>query len=117
MRISFIGYLMLVFILVPVCAFSQKTFTAQEYALVLSNKMKDSLLLSDIEYEQIHEANQKIQAAFIKVHNENSKTERSELQKKLGDIERSRDDWYKKILSDEKFKLYLTKKANLFKLN
>jgi len=115
-KISFIACFTLLFILMPNDGYTQKTFTAQEYALVLSNRMKDSLNLSDIEYEQIFELNRSIQAEIIQVHQQFGRANREILKDKIVEVEKSRDGRYEKILTDEKFKLYLTKKANLFKL-
>lgn len=116
MKIYFIACLALQFILSPMCGLSQKTFTAQEYALVLSNRMKDSLGLNDIEYEKIFEINRAVQADIIKVHQQFGKSDRESLKIKIKEVEQSRDTRYEKVLADDKFKLYLTKKANLFKL-
>ncbi len=116
MKFSYIICISLLLILSPIYGFSQKTFTAQEYALVLSNRMKDSLRLSDIEYEAVFEINRTIQADIIKTHQQFGKGDREILKNKIIEVEKTRDARYQKVLADDKFKLYQTKKANLFKI-
>lgn len=108
----------ILFILVfsPLAGIAQKSFTAEEYALALSIRMKDSLQLNDIEYEEIYRINRKIQYEIIQTHREFKQVDRNTLQKKIVELEKSRDKRYEKVLSDDKRRLYQTKKANLFKL-
>lgn len=81
----------------------------------IANKMKDSLDLSVEQRAHIYSINLKLHERKKNARNNNAST--ISLQKRMQQIENTRDSLYQPVLSEEQYLLYKQKKSNLINNN
>lgn len=101
-------------LLVTINSYSQTT-SADEVAARIADKMKDSLLLSTSQRNNIYSVNLYLNNQKQIARQKYSDTD--SLRYHIQVIENSRDSLYKKIIYEEKYLLYKEKKRNLINSN
>lgn len=94
---------------------AQVMVSSRQYHATFSAKMKDSLKLTNIEFEGIEKVNNGIEEKKAKAWRDEKN--RVELQKLLQSIERTRDTLYSSVLPPDKYLLYKKIKGSLIKSN
>jgi type IV pilus biogenesis protein CpaD/CtpE len=105
-------HILLFLLMIPfsICIVAQQS-PAEQVASRIAQKMKDSLVLTETQREQVYNVN--IQLSNQKQAARASATDPDELGRQLQQIENTRDGLYQPILGEEKFMLYKQKKMNL----
>lgn len=102
-----------------ICLFMGQKLTAQtpaeEIANRIAQRMKDTLLLTDSQRIQIYQINLQLSQQKDAMRSQHAGTD--SLRFKIQQIENTRDNFYRTVLSDEKYLLYRQKKRALVNNN